>query len=119
MLARVTAVTPEYPFGSGDPLEVARLVRRALAAAGRKAVDVTALIVVTDEPIATEALGRFARRALGPHGAGVRSSGEVIASTLGHEDRLAVAEEVDAVAGSCVIAVVLGPAAIATACCIG
>src|SRR5262245_51436503 len=36
ILGRVAGITTEDPFGPGDPLEVARLVRRALAAAGRK-----------------------------------------------------------------------------------
>jgi hypothetical protein len=56
------------PLGSDDPLAAARAVRRALAAAGRRAVEVTDLVVASPEAIDPDTLARFARRALGPHG---------------------------------------------------
>jgi hypothetical protein len=46
-------------------------VRRALADAGRRAVEVDWLIVAAPVAPAAEACRRFARRALGPHGLNV------------------------------------------------
>jgi hypothetical protein len=59
------------PFGEADPVEAARVVRRALAAADRKAFDVRRLVVVRDARPDADAMARFARRALGPHGSTV------------------------------------------------
>jgi hypothetical protein len=119
MLSEVAGTTGEDPFGPGDPLEVARLVRRALAAAGRRATDVTDLMVVTDVTPSPEALDRFTRRALGPHGAVVRSSSQVVATALRHQERLAIPGRSDAYGSSVVVTVALGPGAIATARCHG
>ncbi|MET0773429.1 MAG: hypothetical protein ABWZ82_10125 [Candidatus Limnocylindrales bacterium] len=112
VLSRVGMATSEDPFGPGDPLDVARLVRRALAAAGRKAVDVTELRAVADAPVADDALGRFARRALGPHGGEIPASAQVPVAT----DPEAALEP--PVAGVAVV-VVLGPGARATALVLG
>lgn len=71
VLSRLTADVDEDPFGPGDPLEVARLVRRALAAAHRHAIDVRVVMVATDRPPSQELAARFVRRTLGPHGADV------------------------------------------------
>jgi hypothetical protein len=59
------------PLGSDDPVIAARAVRRALAAGGHRASDVGRLVVASPDPIEPDALARFARRALGPHGATV------------------------------------------------
>jgi hypothetical protein len=88
ILARLTTTTAEDPFGPGDPLEVARLVRRALAAAGRRAMDVRELLVIGDAPIATDALERFTRRALGPHGATVAPASRPVAQEVPHDERI-------------------------------
>ena len=88
-----TALTTEDPFGPGDPVHVARLVRRALAAAGGKAIDVTALLVVTDGAVEQAALSRFARRALGPHGASLAPVAFPSRAST-HEARCAEAAEV-------------------------
>jgi hypothetical protein len=47
-------------------------VRRALADAGRKAVDVEVLVLAMADPPPATVLRAFARRALGPHGEAVR-----------------------------------------------
>ncbi|MBX3030776.1 MAG: hypothetical protein KF809_11490 [Chloroflexi bacterium] len=99
----------EDPFGSGDPVELARLLRRALAAAGRKAFEVSALVLVTDADPGVEAVARFARRALGPHGAMVRRSVVVVARETSHEERITVAHHRSPDEGAIVIAVALGP----------
>jgi hypothetical protein len=64
-------VTRGFPLGIDDPLVAARAVRRALAAARRRAVDVGLMVVASPTPIADDRLASFARRALGPHGATV------------------------------------------------
>jgi hypothetical protein len=119
VVGRASAPTSEDPFGPGDPLEVARLVRRALADAGRRAVEVSALVVVAEAEVPPDALDRFVRRALGPHGAAVASSVLVVAPDLGHAERLALAifEPATARHGSVVMAVALGPNDAATAAC--
>jgi len=109
VLARLTVATAEDPFGPGDPLEVARLVRRTLAAAGRRAIDVTALIVVADASIPTEALGRFVRRTLGPHGASVSRRVHLVPAKVDHEHRVEVSQALGAKPASNVLVVVLGP----------
>ena len=63
----------------GDPIVQARAVRRALAGAGRKAVDVDALVVSAPLVPTAEACRGLARRALGPHGAGIPALGVVVA----------------------------------------
>lgn len=63
------------PLGVADPVIAARAVRRSLAQAGRRAVDVEALVVGAPDQLGAEALARFARRALGPHGDGVSAVG--------------------------------------------
>lgn len=117
-----TIVTSEDPFGPGDPLEVARLVRRALAGAGRKALEVVELVVVADATVAPEPLSRFARRALGPHGGSVRVT-SIVSRSRDHETRQAVAMR--SIGGRAtpgdglVVMLVLGPRGIATAACLG
>jgi hypothetical protein len=119
LLARQTSATGEDPFGPGDPLEVARLVRRTLAAAARKAPDVAALIVVADAPIPTVALARFARRALGPHGATVAAMARVVVAA-DHDARVGrvLAMQQPVVAGIVLVAV-LGPGDRATVLALG
>ncbi len=112
----MTIALTEDPFGPGDPLELARLVRRVLAAAGRKAVDVSALVVVTDVDPGMAALVRFTRRALGPHGETIRPTVELVAADAGHGDRVAMACTHREDGPTVVLAVVLGPADVATAC---
>lgn len=92
VVAELRGIVEEDPLGPGDPLDVARLVRRALAAAGRRAVDVQALSLVADVVPDPAALARFTRRALGPHGAGVTSIGRGAAGTS-HEVRIVTATE--------------------------
>ena len=72
-----------------DPIEPARAVRRALAAAGRKAVEVDALCVAAPLAPTAEACRRLARRALGPHGSGIAVLG--VAVTGDHAEDLAMA----------------------------
>jgi hypothetical protein len=118
VLAGRSASIAEDPFGPGDPLEVARLVRRALAAAGRKGLDVTRLVVVADTPVSADALRRFTRRALGPHGGTVRADG-MVSTDPDHDARIDLglghAHEDRGVA----VLVVLGPGAVATALLLG
>lgn len=119
ILGTATATTDEDPFGPGDPLEVARLVRRALANAGRKAAEVRTLVVVSETDVIPDALDRFVRRALGPHGATIASSARPAAPGSSHEERVAIAADVcaDARDGSAAIGVALGPDHAATAVC--
>jgi hypothetical protein len=76
-LGRATTYGQAQPLGVDDPVVAARAVRRALAAAGRRAFDVTDLVVAANEPVPSDVLARFARRALGPHGSTVRAIGLV------------------------------------------
>ena len=118
VLGEARGATMEDPLGPGDPLEVARLVRRALAAAGRRAVDVDGLALVTDTDPDAAGLARFTRRALGPVGTDVPAVG---AATVGvHEDRCAAAVALAAglLRGGVVIAVALGPGDVATVRCV-
>lgn len=110
----MTGATSEDPFGPGDPLEVARLVRRSLAAAKRRADAVGALVVVTDRAPAPAALARFARRALGPHGAAVVSSTRVVAPEVEHAGRVASGQAFASRDASVTVVVVLGPQGRAT-----
>lgn len=61
-----------------DPLDPARAVRRSLADAGRKALDVVAIAVSADLAASRSEARAFARLALGPHGVDVAvlSAGE-------------------------------------------
>ena len=60
------------PIGVDDPVVAARAVRRALADARRRAIDVVGVVVAAPPPLTLHAAQRFARRALGPHGDTVR-----------------------------------------------
>lgn len=119
VLGTASAATEEDPFGPGDPLEAARLVRRALAVAGRRATDVDGLAMVTDRAPKPAALARFVRRALGPHGADVPAIGR--AGPCDHDARLTLATEMagDRVHRGVAIAIALGPDGLATVACIG
>jgi hypothetical protein len=122
-LGRAAAAEAADPFGPGDPLDVARLVRRCLAAAGRKALDVSDVVVVASTAPAPVALARFTRRALGPRGAVVRTTVHALPDAT-HPTREAAAVVVatsapKASAGAgVVIAVCLGPGRQATAICL-
>lgn len=132
VLGSATEATVEDPFGPGDPLAVARLVRRALAAAGAKALDVTALLVCAGDPVDHSALVRFTRRALGPHGASL-SPVAIPGRAATHADRCTEATDAaigfrqgpdggpgrPPARGAVVVAVALGPGAEATALCLG
>ena len=118
VLSRVGVATGEDPFGPGDPLEVARLLRRALATAGRKAVDVTELRVVADAPVDDDALGRFARRALGPHGGSIARSVTQVAQDRQHEERIDIALETGPDPRTMTMVLVVGPHGVATAMCV-
>jgi hypothetical protein len=127
ILGRAWDAAAPDPFGADDPVEVARLVRRALAAAGRKAFDVVGVVVVTEQEPDAASLARFARRALGPHGASVTPVVR-LAAGADHAARCAAAAgiAVGSVAGrpepagpSVVIAIALGPGLAATALCLG
>ena len=118
ILVRLTASTAEDPFGPGDPLEAARLVRRGLAAAGRKALDVGRLMVVTDGPVSAEALSRFARRALGPHGARVECPLLSVAAERPHEERVEMGSAASAVADGISVVLVIGPGELVSALCV-
>lgn len=119
VLGEVSGSSAEDPLGPGDPLEAARLVRRALAAAGHRAVDVRGLALVADAVPDGVALARFTRRALGPHGAEVPSAGAGGAE-LPHEARIGIATDlaVARAAGGIAIAVALGPGSVVTARCV-
>ena len=64
-------------------------MRRALAAAGRKAVEVDVLCVAAPLAPTAETCRRLARRALGPHGSGIAALGVAVAGE--HADDLALA----------------------------
>jgi hypothetical protein len=72
-LGRATTVGQALPLGSDDPVIAARAVRRALAAAHRRAADVTELVLAASDPGPESVVSGFARRALGPHGSCVRT----------------------------------------------
>jgi hypothetical protein len=120
VLGTAAGATAEDPFGPGDPLAVARLVRRALADAGRKAFDVSDLLVAGEAPVAGDALERFARRALGPHGTSVRgASVQVEAGDHDTRRRMAIGSAPTPAPGQVTIAVVLGPGEAASVVCLG
>lgn len=117
------------PLDDGDPIVAARAVRRALAAAGRKAVEVDVLCVAAPLAPTAETCRRLARRALGPHGDGIAAFGVAVIGD--HAEDLAMAaaaylEATDAsheasVAGGWALAVCVGLAADGTtvALCLG
>jgi hypothetical protein len=118
VLGAASSVSAEDPFGTGDPVEVARTVRRALAAAGRKAQDVTRLEVVTESAVAPGALARFTRRALGPHAA-ARPLVVPAQPGLDHEARVALGLAGTPEGSALVVLVILGPDGATTALCVG
>lgn len=119
VLGEVRGSSAEDPLGPGDPLEVARLVRRALAAGGHRAIDVRGLALVADEIPDGMALARFTRRALGPSGAEVPSVG-VGGDGRDHEARLAIAwAALPRSIGGIGVVVALGPGSAVTVRCVG
>lgn len=76
-LGRAATIGQALPLGSDDPVIAARAVRRALAAAHRRAADVTDLVLASSDPVPGSVLVDFARRALGPHASSVRTMGLV------------------------------------------
>ncbi|MEZ4597899.1 MAG: hypothetical protein R3C32_14445 [Chloroflexota bacterium] len=116
--AGLSAAIAQDPFGEDDPVEVARLVRRALAADGHKAVAVSGLVVITDAEPGVDALRRLARRALGPHGGSVPPELVRVPVGASHDERLAVARSRRPADTSVVVVIVLGPRAMATAWCL-
>lgn len=70
-------------------------MRRALAVAGRKAVEVDALVVAAPLVPTTEACRSLARRALGPHGAGIPALGVAAA---GHHAEAVASDGTEALA---------------------
>ncbi|MCC6833336.1 MAG: NUDIX domain-containing protein [Thermoleophilia bacterium] len=117
-----STITGEDPFGPGDPKEVARVARRALAAGGRRAAEVDVLVLVTDRSPPANDLARFTRRALGPQGGSVRTLGLAVGPDTSHDARSATAVahirtllRDPARVG---IGVVLGPGPVATAVCV-
>jgi hypothetical protein len=85
------------PLSLGDPVVAARAVRRALAAAGRRAIDVEAMVVASSGLVPEDVLGTFARRALGPEAQRVAVSG---LTHSGDADALADVAVRDIAAGS-------------------
>ena len=71
VLGRAVTKGQVLPLGIDDPVVAARAVRRALAQAQRRAVDVTALAIASPMAVEASALADFARRALGSHGVGI------------------------------------------------
>ena len=68
ILGRAVTSGQALPLGSDDPVVAARAVRLALADAGRRAIDVTDLVLATTDTVAADSLTAFVRRALGPYG---------------------------------------------------
>jgi hypothetical protein len=68
VLGRAVTHGQALPLGRGDPIIASRAVRRALAAAGRRALEVGAMVVATRDVLAADVPASFARRALGPPG---------------------------------------------------
>jgi hypothetical protein len=89
LIGRAETTRGPAPLDDADPIETARAVRRALAAAGRKAVEVDALCVAAPLAPTAEACRRLARRALGPHGSEIAAFGVAVASE--HAEDLAMA----------------------------
>jgi len=121
VIGRAVTHGQALPLGIDDPVIAARAVRRALADAGRRAVDVTALVVASPDPIPGDVLAAFARRALGPWGADVPSA---VVTAVGDADELAAvaAAELPAVTSDPVaVGIVVGLAADGTtvALCLG
>jgi hypothetical protein len=72
-LGRAATDGQVLPLGSDDPVIAARAVRRALAAAHRRAADVTVLVLASSTLVSGSVVSDFARRALGPHGSSIRT----------------------------------------------
>lgn len=83
-------------LADADPIQPARAVRRALAAAGRKAVEVDVLCVAAPLAPTAEACRRLARRALGPHGSGIAALGVAVAGDHAVDLALAAAAFMEA-----------------------
>jgi hypothetical protein len=104
-------------------------VRRALAAAGRKAVEVDALCVATPLAPTAQACRRLARRALGPHGSQVPALGVAVADVDAEALALAAAAFMEAAAASdeaplpegwaLAVSIGLGPDGTTVALCLG
>jgi hypothetical protein len=96
-----------------DPLDPARTVRRALADAGRKAVEVDAIVVAASIAAPGKDIDAFIRTALGRHGAGVEhasvADGAVIAAA---GDALGVGATRDALGAIDVVVGATGDAAV-------
>ena len=71
VVGRATTRGQALPLGVDDPVVAARAVRRALADARLRALDVEVVTVVAPPPLTRLAVEGFMRRALGPHAAGV------------------------------------------------
>jgi hypothetical protein len=83
-------------------------VRRALADAGRKAIDVDALVVSAPLVPTAEACRGLARRALGPHGAGIPALG---VAGAGDRAKAVASDEATAVASDEATALAMGAVA--------
>jgi hypothetical protein len=87
IIGRASTVGQALPIGLDDPVVAARAVRRALADARRRGIDVVGMVVAAPPPLTLDAAQRFARRALGPHGDAVRL--DLVAAETGDAARLA------------------------------
>ena len=122
VLGRAVTHGQALPLGSDDPVVAARAVRRALADAGHRAVDVRHVVLVTRGPVGPDVLAAFVRRALGPHGATVRARGmAVVPPVVAHQlAALAVPEADDDISqDGVVIAVGIGDDGDVVALCLG
>ena len=90
------ALTSRLVSEVADPLDPARAVRRALADAGRKAIEVTHLVAA--DAVASEDVDAFARVALGPHAVSVE------ANAVASDDVIEAATAIDSGAGLIVAA---------------
>jgi hypothetical protein len=91
LIGRAETTGGPAALDDADPVEAARAVRRALAAAGRKAVEVDALVVAAPLVPTAETCRRLARRALGPHGEGIAAIGVAVAGDRAEDLALAAA----------------------------
>lgn len=76
IIGRAMTHGSQLPIDSGDPIEASRAVRRALADAGRKAVDIERFILASTSRTSEAGLRAFARRALGSR------SGDVVLTSI-------------------------------------
>jgi len=106
-LGRASTHGQALPLGSDDPVIAARAVRRALAAAHRRAIEVTDLVLASNDPVPTGTLIGFARRALGTHASTVRAMGLVgeEPDASGLAARATAAASIEPPAGGLVIAI--------------